>query len=90
MAKEKVIKDTANNRLKAIELLLTCCGGEDIEYNCLPKIIKKLPRKELEESLKTANKLLIDSYKLSHGFVSRCCKGKGRELMKALLKENNL
>jgi hypothetical protein len=82
------MKDTAKNRLKAIESLVGGGCGLDAEWDyAFPEELKKYTRKGLEKQLSLYGKVITDIYILSHGFNSKCCKGKGYEMLKPLIDE---
>ena len=86
---KKMTKDTAENRLKAIEILVGGDYGLDAEwYSHFSKKLKSLSREQLEGFVIEFGKIITDCYILSHGFNSVCCKGKGEETMELLLGED--
>jgi len=86
---KKMTKDTAENRLKAIEILVGGDYGLDAEWYSHFSV-KSLSRGKLEEFVIEFGKIITDCYILSHGFNSVCCKGKGEETMELLLSGEDL
>ena len=79
-------KDTAENRLKAIEVLVGGDYGLDAEwYNHFSK--RNLSREKIEDFVVEFGKIITNCYVISHGFNSKCCKGKGKEMMEFLLQD---
>lgn len=77
--------DTLKNRFKAIESLVSL--DEAFEIDCAVAFHpEKLSKKKLVSLLKLADKVIIDTYHLTHGFSSKCCKGKGANLIEPLIK----
>ena len=79
------MEDTAENRLKAIEMLVGGDYGLDAEwYSHFSKKLKGLSREKLEEFVVEFGKIITNVYILSHGGNSECCKGKGKEIIELL------
>ena len=81
-------EDTLKNRMKAIESCVAMDGAFDID--CIVyrnKFLLQEPKEKLIELLKSADKIITDVYKLSHGYNSKCCKGNGAKLIEPRIKQ---
>ena len=77
---------TTEDRLKAIEILVGGDYGQDADwYSCFEKKTKALSREKLEEFVIEFGKIITNVYVISHGGNSKCCEGKGAELVSNLL-----
>ncbi len=78
------MEDTAENRLKAISDRIY--GGDDVlDVDAAASIHPPKTLEEAQEIIVSAAKIIGDVGILAHGYVSKCCKGKGRELMEGIL-----
>lgn len=77
-------KDTAKNRLEAIEYITSENNINMVVHD--KKYLSKIKREKLEILLINASKLIDDVYILAHGYVSKCCKGKGFNRVKEIIK----
>ena len=87
-AKNKLnIRDTAKNRLRSIEVLVSGDCAMDAEwYSHFSRRLKSLSREKLEEMLVEFGKIITNCHTVSHGYNSKCCKGQGKEIMDSLLR----
>lgn len=72
------MKDTKLNRLRAIHSI-AAIDGEPISWAVLGA--EKMSARRLRERLKEADKALSHIYNLAHGGLSKCCAGRGSELI---------
>ncbi len=79
------MKDTLKNRIKAIESAVAM--DEAFEIDCAAAFHpEKLNKKTLLKLLKLSDSIITDVYHLSHGYNSKCCKGKGADKISPLIK----
>lgn len=83
---KKVIKDTAKNRMRAIEAIVAGSTNIDITVTVATLKESKIKRSTLERLLVEADKMLTDVFYLSHGYNSSCCKGSGSALIEPAIK----